>query len=190
MAQRQPDTSAYRSRQFLLTRNEREFFHALHDAFGRRWSLFAKVRLADVITCPESEWNREAGRRIAQKHLDFVVCHPRSMRIIAAIELDDRSHETARRRRRDSFLDRAFENAGVPLLRHKAQSSYDAETLRTAWVDSIFGAKPCAHATDRNGLTTRRRKGRTSHGTSRIPAWRRTRFTARKAFNHCRRTGA
>lgn len=128
-----PDVSCYRSRRFLLTPNERAFFHALHGALGKRWLLFAKVRLADVVTCPKSQWDEGPGRRIAQKHLDFVVCQPGSIRIIAVIELDDRSHRRADRRRRDAFLNRVFRNAGIPLLRYQARSAYSTRHLILFW---------------------------------------------------------
>lgn len=128
-----PDVSPYRSRHFLLTRNERAFYQALHHALGGRWLMFAKVRLADVVTCPESLWDQGPGRRIAQKHLDFVVCHPVSLRSVAAIELDDRSHARPRRRQRDAFLNRLFRRAGIPLLRYQARSVYAARELKSFW---------------------------------------------------------
>lgn len=128
-----PSVAAYRARVFLLTRNEREFFHALLGALDDHWQLFAKVRLADVVTCPDSEWDRDTGRRIAQKHLDFVVCHRASLRIVAAIELDDRSHARPERRRRDLFLNRVFRKAGIPLLRYRARLAYQPEEIKAFW---------------------------------------------------------
>ena len=137
MAKRRPDISHYRSRQFLLSRNELAFFLALRCALGQRWHLFAKVRLADVIACPDSKWEKTPGRRIAQKHVDFLVCHPDTTRIIAAIELDDRTHERPLRRQRDVFLNDVFRRAGIPLLRYRARSSYEAEALKRFWQSSF-----------------------------------------------------
>ncbi|MCI0457457.1 MAG: DUF2726 domain-containing protein [Gemmataceae bacterium] len=133
MPKRAPDVSPYRSRHFLLTRNERAFYQALRNALGGRWLLFAKVRLADVVTCPESLWDQVPGRRIAQKHLDFVVCHPVSLRIVAAIELDDRSHARPRRQQRDAFVNRLFRRVGIPLLRYQARSMYAPRELKNFW---------------------------------------------------------
>lgn len=133
MGKKTPDVSSYRSRHYLLTRNELAFFRALKKSLGDRWLLFVKVRLADVVTCSDSLWDKGPGRRIAQKHLDFVVCHPRSLRIIAAIELDDRSHARLDRRQRDAFLNRLFGTAGIPLLRYPARFVYDAGELKAFW---------------------------------------------------------
>ena len=46
------------------------------------------------------------------------------------VELDDKTHEQPERQERDAFLDAAFEAAGVPLIRFKAQARYDADEVR------------------------------------------------------------
>ena len=129
---KQQDES-YRSRRFLLSATERDFFHAMQSALDGRWLLFSKVRLADVVTCKASQWDKTPGRRIAQKHLDFVVCCPRSFRIVAVIELDDRSHDRPDRRERDSFLNRLFSKAGIPFFRYRARASYEVADMKRYW---------------------------------------------------------
>lgn len=89
-----------------------------------------KVRLADVITCPEGEWRRGMGSPIAQKHLDFVLCDPHSTRFVAAIELDDRSHDQPKRQRRDQFVNRVLSEAGIRLVRVQARSHYCPHAIR------------------------------------------------------------
>ncbi len=136
-APRRPKRRAtYRPRGWVLTRGELAFYRKLCQAVGSRLLVFSKVRLADVIRCDrlEPEWGSFAA--ISQKHLDFVLCDPWSTRIHCAVELDDRSHRTPHRRRRDAFVDRALRLARVPLLRFKAAARYDladlSEALRTA----------------------------------------------------------
>lgn len=127
-------SSNYRSRRFLLTRNEKDFFQVFRPLVGDRLVVFAKVRLADVLTCSASLWDQGPGRKISQKHLDFVVCDLASSRIVAAIELDDRSHARPERRERDAFLDRIFREAGLPLMRFKARRNYEADELKRFWL--------------------------------------------------------
>lgn len=67
--------------------------------------------------------------RIAQKHLDFLLCDARSMQPILGIELDDSSHARASRQARDEFVDRVFEAAGLPLVRIAVQRSYNTNEL-------------------------------------------------------------
>ncbi|MEK6238193.1 MAG: DUF2726 domain-containing protein, partial [Planctomycetales bacterium] len=105
----------YRSRGALLTPGERRFYQqGLKPAVGDRYLISFKVRLADVITV--DDWESKHGRRIAQKHLDFVLTTPKTTRIVAAVELNDASHEASDRIRRDEFLRQALRSAGIPLV--------------------------------------------------------------------------
>lgn len=90
-----------------------------------------KARLADLITCDEPAWVDGFGHMIARHHVDFVICDYRTMNVLAAIELDDRSHARASRKRRDQFLDEALSAAGVPLLRVRAASWYDRDAVQS-----------------------------------------------------------
>lgn len=122
----------YRPRGFLLTPGERRFEIALDRALPEGVRSCYKVRLGDVIDTPTGMRARErriAWNRIAAKHLDFVLVDDATSRILAAIELDDRSHDRADRQARDEFVDAALESAGVPLLRVKVVRRYDPETL-------------------------------------------------------------
>ena len=119
----------YRRRERLLSRGETAFFRALRSAVGGSYLITFKVRAADLLTCPESAWDEGYGYMVARHHLDFVLCHPETTKILAAIELDDRSHEHEKRARRDEFLNRAFEAADVPLIRFRAAAKYCRRTI-------------------------------------------------------------
>jgi hypothetical protein len=49
--------------------------------------------------------------------------------IVAAIELDDRTHDHADRRKRDRFLDAVLNSTGVPLLRIRASARYRCQDI-------------------------------------------------------------
>jgi hypothetical protein len=57
------------------------------------------------------------------------LCDWKTTEILLAVELDDRSHQLAHRRRRDTFLNDALSAAGIPLVRFQAASRYDAAVL-------------------------------------------------------------
>lgn len=124
-----PGAFPYRRQSSLVTQNELLFYTSLRRAVGTRFTITVKVRLADVIACPRAAWSLGYGRLIAQKHLDFVVCDPKSLRVVLAIEVDDKSHERPARRLRDAFVNRAMDAAGVPLIRVRAASSYDPREI-------------------------------------------------------------
>lgn len=113
----------------LMTPPELRFYRQARKDLGSDLSLHPKVRVADIITV--GGWQRtrpwfRAHAALAQKHVDFVVCDRMSESILLAIEVDDRSHARADRIKRDRLLDRAFDKAGVPLLRVAANRRWQA----------------------------------------------------------------
>ena len=126
----------YRRRIGLLTPGERRFYHTgLQPAVGNRYLISFKVRLADVITL--DDWESPFGRKIAQKHIDFVLVTPKQTRIVAAIELNDATHAATHRRDRDEFLRAALDSAGVPLITFPVYRRYDSVKIRQRINDSI-----------------------------------------------------
>lgn len=133
---------AYRSRQTLLSRGEAAFFGPLTAALAGRLLIMCKVRLADIITCSDAEWSLGRGRAISQKHLDFVLCDRVTTRLVAAIELDDRSHNRPERRRRDRFVNQVLAEAGIRLIRFQAQSRYAVQHIRHRILTSLEDSNP------------------------------------------------
>jgi hypothetical protein len=113
-----------------LTRGELAFYRILRLAIPRYTALSLKTRLVDVVGCPDELWTTPYGRRLAQKHVDFVLFDQDTAAIIAVLELDDRSHRLPSRRLRDLFVDDVFARSGVPLIRVRAASRYDLLDLR------------------------------------------------------------
>ncbi len=66
-----------------------------------------------------------AFRRVSQKHVDFLLCHPEGLRPLLAVELDDRSHDRADRQDRDLFVDAAYRQAGLAVLHMTVRHEYD-----------------------------------------------------------------
>ena len=111
----------------LFTPAELKFYKILEEVV-EEYKIFGKVRVADIIKV-DSEKARgnylKYFNKIARKHVDFLLCDPGTLEPVAAIELDDSSHETAERAERDVFLDKAFKMAELPLLRFKVRAKYD-----------------------------------------------------------------
>ncbi len=122
---------------------ELSFFHVLHRAVAGRALIFPKVRLGDLIYAPKQEQQYAALQRINRKHVDFVLCDPKTLQPVAAIELDDRSHRREDRINRDAFVESVFTGIGLPLLRFHVRSAYDmravAEQISSA-MPSFFDA--------------------------------------------------
>ena len=132
--------AVYRRRSHLLSQAETRFYHVLLEAGGTNYTVMSKVRLADVLdTVPGlrgADWSA-AFARIQSKHVDFLVVDVASTEIACVVELDDRSHQQAKRRARDEFVDDALEGCAVPVFRVPARASYDPATVRAGLHTSI-----------------------------------------------------
>jgi hypothetical protein len=112
---------------------ERSFFGVLQKAIGPEFTLLSKVRLADILQVqrhPSTQRRSAAFNRISSKHADFVLCDAKTFRVVAVIELDDKSHREKTRQHRDQFLDAALGTVGIPVLHVPAQQSYSIADLR------------------------------------------------------------
>lgn len=135
----------------LFTPAEWLFYRVLDAAVGTHYLIFPKVRMADLLT-PQQTINRRAWWRaftkVSSKHVDISLIDRRTGAILAAIELDDRSHARQDRKDRDRFVDRAFAQAGIPLLRIPAARSYDRRQLAER-VSAVATARVLQAATTR-----------------------------------------
>ena len=126
-------TFGYRRKPYLLSKAERSFYGVLTQAVGDKALIFSKVRVADVLA-PQKGLNRanwqRAFNQISAKHVDFLLCDPQDCAIKLAIELDDASHGSAKRQKRDAFLEQACKSAGLPLLRIRAARGYGVADIR------------------------------------------------------------
>lgn len=123
----------YNKIELLLSNGEYAFYLALKKAVGASGVVFAKVRIADVLT-PQRAGSKQAWwrafSRISQKHFDFTVCDPERLNVMYAVELDDKSHNTAKGRERDALVNAACCSAGLRLVRVKAQRGYSINALK------------------------------------------------------------
>ena len=127
----------------LMSDGEFAFYRKLWEAVGEDYDVMTKVRAAGVIGCSRANWAAGYGTPIAQKELDFVLVKAGMSIVVAAVELDDKTHDRPERIERDEFLDAAFEAAGVPLIRFKAQARYEVEVIREH-VRELLGKKRAA----------------------------------------------
>lgn len=112
---------------------ELSFYHVLRQVVGNDLTVFSKVSLGDLFypKTGDRSQNTTYRNKIDRKHVDFLLCEPRSLRPLAGIELDDSSHEHEDRVVRDRFVERVFEVAGLPLVRFPVRANYSLEEIRT-----------------------------------------------------------
>lgn len=125
----------YEKVESVFTPAERSFFGVLKQSIGDEVQVFAKVRVADVVSpkkgMKRSDWQK-AFNKISGKHFDFLICEKNSLSVVCGIELNDKSHQKEKRQRRDEFLGKICEIAGLPLIEFSVQSGYSPNEIRNA----------------------------------------------------------
>jgi hypothetical protein len=114
----------------LLTQAEQMLYRRLQEALPGHIVL-AQVRLLQVVRFKGRTRELSVMNRISQLSLDFLAVTP-DTRVVAAIELDDSSHDRAERRTADARKTHALKSAGIPLLRWSLRKAPDAEGIRLA----------------------------------------------------------
>lgn len=113
----------------ILTPNEIEFFNRLVSALPG-YVVLSQVAMSALIE-PRTQDPKEYMRRrvkFAQKYVDFVVCEPGDLRVIAIVELDDITHDAAK----DALRDEMVEGAGYTVVRwHSRRKPNRADIART-----------------------------------------------------------
>lgn len=128
----------------LFSPAERSFLGVLEQSVGDDYRVFGKVRVADIVgvkpLAKRSVWLR-AFNRISAKHFDFVLCAQGDLAVVAAVELNDKSHRQRKRKERDGFLAGVCQDIGLPLVQVPAQRAYSVPELR-AQILAAVGAQP------------------------------------------------
>lgn len=101
----------------LLTKREYRFYLLLREVADEyHYIICPKVGVKDLLSVTDQKQYMKYFHKIAQKHVDFVICD-KDLYVLFAIELDDSTHETRDARKRDHLKDKAFAAAGIPLKR-------------------------------------------------------------------------
>ena len=125
------DSFPYTINSHFLTDAELSFYQQASEVLSDKYVLCPQVSLAAILNINEPEFreNQIAFNKINRKRIDFVVCEVETMRMLYAIELDDASHKRPNRQKRDDFVNKAFEAAGLVLLRIEYQPDYNQQEL-------------------------------------------------------------
>ena len=132
----------YRLRDDFLSPAELSYYRVLTSVIGPRATVCAKVRLSDVLFVARPHENRAYFNRIAQRHIDFLLCESSTMRPVLAIELDDSTHDRPDRIESDAFLDEALQAAGLPILRVVPKPAYTHDEVVAALIPLLPSDSP------------------------------------------------
>lgn len=123
----------------LMSRYELEFFSRLRSALPE-CEVFPQVPLSAFIRIDRKKAGRSYFQnsyrwqnRIGQQRVDFLICDRESMGVLAAVELDDPSHDNEEAEGRDQKKDKSLGDAGIRLLRWRVEAMPSEQDIRATW---------------------------------------------------------
>lgn len=111
-----------------LTQPELILYHRLVTAMPE-CIVLAQVQLSRVLGVKKGFSFNEWNNRINRMSLDFLICL-KDATIVAAIELDDKTHEKTSRIEADSKKDKALSDAGIKIIRWNVNTMPNEATIR------------------------------------------------------------
>ncbi len=114
-----------------LSQPEQVLYHRLVAAMPE-CIVLAQVQLSRVLGVKKGFSFNEWNNRINRMSLDFLVCLKDST-VVAAIELDDKTHEKASRVEADAKKEKALSAAGIALIRWNVSALPDENAIRQAF---------------------------------------------------------
>ena len=111
-----------------LTQPEQVLYYRLVKALPDHIVL-AQVQVSRVLGVKKGSNFNEWNNRINRLSYDFVVCGKDST-VLAAIELDDKSHESSRRSATDEKKNKATADAGLRLIRWNVKALPDESAIQ------------------------------------------------------------
>ena len=117
----------------LMTAPERELYGRLRQALPD-YLIFSQVQLCRMIEVDPNEDKQAWFNRINRMSVDFVICAPDGAKILAAIELDDSSHERAERLKADVKKDKALKSAGIRMIRWPVRGMPTSQQIRADFI--------------------------------------------------------
>ena len=121
----------YHLRDDFLSPAEQSFYMVLKHLVSDRAIICTKVALGDLFYVKSNDRSkfRTLTNKIDRKHVDFLLCDPKTVRPLVGIELDDKSHQRSDRQARDEFVEMVYKAAKLPLLRFPAHRAYSTSEL-------------------------------------------------------------
>jgi len=117
-----------------LTDVEQVLYHRLRDALPDSFVL-AQIQVSQIVGVHQGPLWQTWFNKISRKSVDFLICR-HDFSIVAAIELDESSHDHEQRRLADADKNTALNGAGIKVIRWRVKSLPSVELIRAAFHES------------------------------------------------------
>ncbi len=121
--------SKYTTKKYVMTQTELAFYRELKKITDElELTIFPQVDLERIIQVTD---NNSADRnKIKSRSIDYTIVNNKNCKIVACIELDDKSHNTQKAQKADDFKNELFNKVNIPLYRIKVNTFYNLEELK------------------------------------------------------------
>jgi len=118
----------FRLREPFLSTPEAALFRALKQMVAERYIIYAKVSLNELFYINRPNENVHFFNKIFRKHVDFLLCDPKTFRPEIGVELVKpiAKDET---RASDQFMEDLFLTAGLPLVHIPSSNHYEVSDV-------------------------------------------------------------
>ncbi len=122
----------------LMTDSEVLFYKKLKMALPE-FHLFGQVQLSRMIEPTEDVADERQFwfNRVCRQSVDYVLVDEDLQTVLAAIELDDWTHESKARQKQDAKKDKALASAGIPIIRFHAEKMPSVQMIRQEVLDVL-----------------------------------------------------
>lgn len=137
-------TVPHRKKEHLTTINERKLYFALQKAIDSKYIVHSQVSLIALVEPLSFKDNSKSWA----KRMDFVITD-KATKILAVIELDDSSHSSEKRKKRDAYVNNALKGHH-PLIRLPTKKFYEPQEIagvleREAGIPSVYSSQDKSH---------------------------------------------
>ena len=133
----------YRLREAFLSTPEAALLRVLQSMAGRHYMICPKVSLNDIFYIVRPNENVHFFNKFFRKHVDFLLCDPKTFKPAIGIELVKPVVRTETREA-DQFMENLFVSAGLPLVHVPSSERYSENDLTELFQLAIMKVKATA----------------------------------------------
>ena len=130
----------YRLRERFMSAPELALFRALQNMAGNHYVVCPKVTLNDIFYIVRPNENVHFFNKIFRKHVDFLLCDPKSLQPVFGVVLV-KPVGKSETREADQFMEDLFLDAGLPLVHVRSGEKYSENDLRELFQLAILKVK-------------------------------------------------
>ena len=120
----------YSKKDAIMTPAEAAFYKRLAHITAGKYIVFPQIHLSALLKNEtKGKYWKAAFQRINRTSVDYVLADIETLQAVYAVELDDWSHDNAKRRARDAGVAQILADAKIPLVRFRNVNDMSDEDI-------------------------------------------------------------